>query len=425
MKKLATLALLATTAVAMCPPCHRDPKQIEIVDAQRVVVFHRAGMEDLILQSAYKGKAGDFGMILPLPDAPEIRMVDEQFCNDLATLARDNDVRKHFEDAGEKLQRGGGAPAAIEVVKKQVAGVFEATTLRARKLDALQKWLKDHEYRYVDDDFASKVFQSYIDKEWLFVAVRVTLEKDAAFDGSFRPMGLRFRTKDIVIPTKVASIYPQGMPFAIYVLTNSAVDFPKTWGQGRVVTMAVSPDALLATKPLRAELADDAVMDRTGGLKKIAAAMSEDKRRELLERKLSGLYLSKFAGRFSREQLAAADLVFEREALIDEKTVEQLVRDLRGDDFAKLRTAKKVLAASGAPHIATIARHLKDADSQTRITLSQILSMIGDLEAVPSLIDAMDKEEDKLARMAIHQALVELTGCSEQDWRVWWARNKP
>jgi hypothetical protein len=426
MRQLAALALLAPVCIAMCPPCHRDPEQIKIVDAQRVVVFHRAGMEDLILQSAYKGKAGDFGMILPLPDVPEIRMANDKFCDALAELAQERDVRRFGEDSARMQKAEAGAAPPIEVVKRQIAGVFEAVTLKARKLDALQKWLKDHEYRYVDDAFASKVFQGYIDKEWLFVAVRVTLEKNAEFDGSFRPMGLRFKTRDIVIPTKVASIYPTGMPFAIYVLTNSAVDFPKAWGKGRVVTMAVTAEQILASAPLRAELADDAVMDRSGAMKKLADGLSAEKKDEFLKRKLSGLYLSKFAGHFSREQLAAGDLVFERDNLLDAKRVDELVADLKGDDLAKVKSARAVLAAAGATHVATLAKHLAAAtDAQHRIAFAKVLAVIGELEAVPALIDALEKEDDRLAKMAVGDALTELTGHAEKDWRAWWEKNKP
>ncbi len=423
MKKIALL--LGVAGVAMCPPCHRDPRTIEIVDAQRVVVFHRGGMEDLVLQSAYKGRAGDFGMILPLPDVPEIRMADAKFCDEVAKLAQERDVRKAFGEEAQDMVRAAGKAGDIEVVKTQIAGVFEATTLKARTVAALRDWLKSHEYRYVDDGYADKVFQSYIEKSWLFVAIKVRLEKDAAFDGSFRPMGLRFRSKDVIIPTKVASIYPAGMPFAIYVITNSAVQFPKSWGEGRVVTLPITAEQILASAPLRAELGDDAVMDRSGAMKKLAAGLDGEKREAFLSRKLSGLYLSKFAGKFSREQLATGDLVFERESLLEPAKVDAFVRDLSGEDFGKIRAAKRMLGAAGAGNVAAVAKHLKGASAQTQITLAQVLTAIGELEAVPPLIDALEKQDDALGRMALDQALRELTGHAESDWRAWWQKSKP
>jgi len=274
------------------------------------------------------------------------------------------------------------------------------------------------------------VFQSYIDKEWVFVAVRINVTfKGKRFDGSFRPMGFRFRSPDIIIPTRVASIYPQGMPFAIYVVSNTAVEFPTAWGRGRVTTFALSSEQLLASPAIRREMEENAVLDRSGSLKQLAKsirAQSKEDYEAFLRRKTTGLYLSKFAGRFSREQLSRGDLVFVRDSLIDKDQVDAYVKDLRGTELKKVKIARRVLSAAGVGHIATLAAHLTSADSQLRITLSGILSMIGDLEAVPHLIEALASEKDRLTRSAIYRALRELTGHTPEggDWKKWWERVK-
>ena len=445
MKRTYTLLAAATAATlalglgegrragAMCPPCGRDPDAIRIVDSQRVYVFHRAGLEDLILESSYQGAAKDFGMILPVPSMPDVRMVQHGFFDAVARVAG------NFDDFRNK---SAGAPAAIansdeswrehvQVVRRQVAGVFNAVTLKATRLDALENWLRENSYRYVDDVYARKVFQQYIDQKWLFLAVQVRVEaQNEAFNGRFRPMGVRFRSQDIVIPTRVASIYPSGMPFEIYVLTSRVVDFPTAWGGQRKLSVPLAVESLLREGDLMRELEGEAFFSATDDLSAMAARMKSERAQEyetLLQWKLTGLYLNVFTGLFSREQLATADLVFRGQDALTAGEVERRIADFRSEDLTKVREAKLALLMAGSGHIPTLVKHLADPDAQLRIAIARVLGGLGEPSAVTGLIEALDREKEPLTRAALQIALRDITGVASADfgtqaWRDWSAR---
>ncbi len=419
-------------ASAMCPPCGTDPDQIRIVDPQRVYVFHRAGWEDLVLETSYQGKAEDFGMILPVPSVPDVRMVQHAFFDAVTRAAGQFDQFAAPRDAGMLAEQSKQSDwrEHVQVVRKQAAGVFNSVTLKADRLDALQNWLDENHYKYADDEFARKVFQAYIDQKWLFLAVQVRVEETGGqFDGRFRPMGVRFRTKDIVIPTRVASIYPQGMPFEIYVMTNRAVDFPKSWGAWRNLAVSLSADKLLAEADLMRELAGEAFFSATDDLTKMAEKMKGERKDEygqLLRRKLSGLYLSVFTGMFSREQLSTSDLVFEGQDLLSAADVEKCLEAFGSGELDKVKDARRTLEMVGSGHVETLVAHLANAKGQLRIAIAQILGGLGEPSAVPGLLDALAQEEDPLGKMALQTALRDITGVTssmdDKAWREWWER---
>lgn len=443
MKKSLTVAAAAVAiafcvggekpAAAMCPPCMRDPQRIAIADPQRVFVFHRAGLEDLILETSYKGSAKDFGMILPVPSVPDVRMVQHGFFDAMTRVAGQFDKFKEERASAEMAKAGADSSwrEHVQVVRTQVAGIFNSVTLKATRLDALQKWLDENQYKYADDDYAKKVFQQYIDQGWLFLAVQVKVDaQNETFDGRFRPMGVRFRSKDIVIPTRVASIYPSGMPFEFYVVTSRSVDFPKAWGQGRKVTLPLSMQKVTAEADLMRELEGEAFFSATDDLPQLAARMKQehgDEYKGLVERKLSGLYLSVFTGFFTREQLQGSDLVFEGQDLMTAADVERCIADFGSGDIETVKKARVALELAGSGHVGTLVKHLSAGDSQLRIALAKILGGLGEPTAVPGLLEALGKETEPLAKMAVQNALRDITGVTSPDfgvkgWQDWWDR---
>ncbi len=440
LSRLAPLALAAFVlplgaprpAPAMCPPCGLEPQRIVIADPQRVYVFHRAGLQDLILESAYRGNAKDFGMILPVPSVPDVRMVQHGFFDAMTRAAG------QFEKFREERAGSGLSAAAedatwrthVQVVRRQVAGVFSAVTLKARTLEALENWLRENSYRYADDAYARQVFQKYIDQQWYFLAVQVRVEEAGGqFDGRFRPMGIRFRSKDIVIPTRVASIYPNGMPFEFYVVTNRAVDFPKAWGDGRKAVLPLSSAKIMAEADLMRELEGEAFFSATDELPALAEAMKSrrpDEYARLLERKLSGMYLSVFTGFFSREQLSGSDLVFEGQDRMSSADVDRCVGDFGSGDIELVKRARVALELAGSGHVATLVKHLSHPDAQVRIAVAKVLGGLGEPGAVPGLVETLDLEREPLTRMALQNALRDITGVAGEfdaaPWRDWWAR---
>ena len=434
---LGAAALLPPTpARAMCGPVTR-PDQVVVVDGdQRVFIYHRGGMEDLILQASVKGKGADFGMILPLPAVPDIRKVERAFFDDLFAMTRVRQVE--WEDGARKMAAapeglGGGDPALerVEVVKKDVVGPFETVVLKAKKIEVLMDWLKDNGYQTPAENV--ELMRSYLDKGWFFVAVKVTPEaRDQVFDGRTQPMGFRFPTQEIILPTKMASMVPDGMNFTIYVLTNSRISLPG-FQQQQTVSLArpVTPAELRTRPNLAAVLDRDVLLSEDGAVEKLVeAAKTADPKmaEEFLSNKYRGLYINKFNGFFPKAKLAEGDVVFKREGLLTPESVGNLLEALAKPP-AESAVARQLLEAGGADQLAAVERGLAHADYRIRRAAAEILGVIGDRRSAKPLVAALKTETDDFVKSGINRALQALSGQGIKShqvdkWEEWLATQK-
>lgn len=439
--RIVTYAALAATlgaaalfqpspARAMCGPIGRDQQIVEVDGDQRVFIYHRNGMEDLILQASIKGNGSDFGMVLPLPAVPDIRKVERAFFDDLFDMTRTRRVAwegraKEAGGAG-RMMEDNAALERVEVVKKDVVGPFETVVLKARKLDALNDWLKENQYKTSDENKA--LMQSYLDQEWFFVAVKVTVEgQKQQFDGRAQPMGFRFPTKTIVLPTKMASIVKDGMTFSIYVVTNSRVSLPGFEQQG--VTSLARPLTAqeLRSRPNIAAVFDtDVLLSPDGGLAKLAEAQKAVDAKQLEEfmgNRYRGLFITKFNGFFPKDKLAKGDVEFKRENVLDPGAVAKLLDQL-AQPAAQSDVARQLLEAGGSEQLEALSKGLHHADYRVKRATAEILGVISDPRAAGFLVEAMKTESDDFVKSGINRALQAISGRAikshqVEQWEEW------
>lgn len=428
---LATAFLPPMPARAMCGPIGRPQQVVEVDGDQRVFIYHRNGMEDLILQAAIKGNGADFGMVLPLPAVPDIRKVERAFFDDLFDMTRTRQVAwaeaaERAGGAGKGMQADNAALERVEVVKKDVVGPFETVVLKARRMDALDDWLKENGYQTTEEN--KKLMQSYLDKEWYFVAVKVTVEgQKQGFDGRAQPMGFRFPTKTIVLPTKMASIVDKGMTFSIYVVTNSRVSLPGFEQQG-VTSLArpLTPAELRARPNLTAVFDTDVLLSPDGGLAKLAEAqraIDPKQHEEFLGNRYRGLFVTKFNGFFPKEKLAQGDVEFRRENVLDESSVGKLLDQL-AQPPAQSDLARQLLEAGGSEQLEAVSRGLRHADYRVRRATAEVLGVISDPRAATSLVEALKTESDDFVKSGINRALQAISGRAIkshqlEQWEEW------
>jgi hypothetical protein len=126
---------------------------------------------------------------------------------------------------------GGGGQAKAEtdgvrVLDRQVAGVFESTTVSARDPAALAGWLTTNGYRLPES--ARPVIEAYVREGWVFVASRV--RREATFDGpqALHPLVFTFATAKPVYPLRLTGVDNGPLKVELFVLGPArarALDF--------------------------------------------------------------------------------------------------------------------------------------------------------------------------------------------------------
>lgn len=254
---------------------------------QRAIVSFRNGEEILIVQPKFVGATKDFGWIVPVPSLPMMDYVT----NDMANYLFDDFGRiaaPHVNYYGEIIipilfglaavglltplvhalglfrslgwnpswrsvrmltyasfillvvslfsapltgHLGAGNVALnrdVEVLASERVGIYETHVIRPveRKTGALIDWLTANGFHYSPDDVA--VFQSYVDKDWLFVTAKIAVprEETAAGDGFLQTLMLRFATPVPVYPFALSATSEKPTTILLYVLSDRRMSHP-------------------------------------------------------------------------------------------------------------------------------------------------------------------------------------------------------
>ena len=151
------LLALCLLAALPAPPAHADgcllPKAAaaDITEPeQKAVVVFDAGREDLILQVRYSGNPAEFGWLVPLPALPTVAVASANTFEWLSRgtqkpqLAASDRVARVLDGRRRSIAM---RSAGVEVLRRDTLGVYDTVTLAADRGDALQSWLKEHDFR--------------------------------------------------------------------------------------------------------------------------------------------------------------------------------------------------------------------------------------------------------------------------------------
>ena len=119
------------------------------------------------------------------------------------------------------------------MISQQRVGDFDTVILTADDPMALTDWLDERGYHHSITD--NTILQSYIDKKWIFTAMR--LNADVLADGGFRngpqlsfsidPILLTYTAETLTYPLRLTSISArQGADVTVYTLSSYKMDFP-------------------------------------------------------------------------------------------------------------------------------------------------------------------------------------------------------
>jgi len=101
--------------------------------------------------------------------------------------------------------KGGGEPSpAVEILDRQLAGVFESTTISGKDPSALREWLVQEGYRMPAD--VEPVIAAYVREGWVFVASKVRRDTSDAVAAAMHPLSFTFPSPEPVYPLRLTGV---------------------------------------------------------------------------------------------------------------------------------------------------------------------------------------------------------------------------
>ena len=235
----------------MVPPVYVGPATpIARTGDQNTFVFYKKGVETFVIHPGFKGKVGEFGMLIPFPAVPELRKVSDSIFPHVRAAIDPPEVIVYAYRRKHRVLLGAPPPTKaparpglsvptdkVRVVKEEAVGMYEVAVLEAGSAQALKKWMDDHGYKYPKG--MGKACEDYVKIGWCFVAVKTKvsgkkavdpkpgqrqvkagLPNGASFDGHVQAMGFRFRTKRLVVPMRLSTFNEGDLHNIVYVLAD-------------------------------------------------------------------------------------------------------------------------------------------------------------------------------------------------------------
>ncbi len=115
--------------------------------------------------------------------------------------------------AGAKGMRPG---VPVEILDRQLAGIFETTTLTAKDPSALRQWLTTNGYRMPPG--TEKVIADYLREGWVFVASRVHRDATETNTASLHPLSFTFAAREPVYPLRLTEVGNGSLDVDLFVL---------------------------------------------------------------------------------------------------------------------------------------------------------------------------------------------------------------
>ncbi|HCE44981.1 MAG TPA: hypothetical protein DET40_15685 [Lentisphaeria bacterium] len=196
---------------------------------QKAIIVHDEGVEDLILQVKYEGKAEDFGWIVPVPSMPEIKPMTY---SPFPVLEKSPGIKifKNYLDAYKKYHLirystlEGGDTSRTTVVREDSVGIYKTSILKADNGSSLKGWLEENKFKVPEG--GERALDYYIRKNWLFVAFRINasfINKDSAgrlARGELDPIHLIFKSDKPVYPLYISSMNADKTKLLIFLLSK-------------------------------------------------------------------------------------------------------------------------------------------------------------------------------------------------------------
>ncbi len=185
---------------------------------QDIIVAYKNGVETYVFQPTFCGTASNFGLILPVPSTLTVSpaLSDQQAFTTADSLSQPEYITNTVcmggtTGSGTGVAAAGGSSGSnggATVVSSGRVGFLDWAQLKADTVASFTDWLTSNGYPY--GTAASDVFSYYVQKDWYFVAFKIS--QGAMPDGgsgvvcnALGPVKLSFASTVPVVPSRMAT----------------------------------------------------------------------------------------------------------------------------------------------------------------------------------------------------------------------------
>jgi hypothetical protein len=221
-------------------------KGIDIKEpAQKAIIVHDAGREDLLLQVKYEGPLKEFGWLIPVPGLPTVEKGSMRPFYELSQLTQrqwGGFDRANTLSAGIK----GVQEETVKVIEVKTVGAYEVAVLSALEAGSLERWLKAHDFSIPEGK--AGIIDEYIRKSWYFIAAKINVGKAVSLQrvsgttpkdtealprtrntiqkqlssGELHPLLISFDTTKCIYPLRISAMSGKPSEVSLYVLSAEA-----------------------------------------------------------------------------------------------------------------------------------------------------------------------------------------------------------
>ena len=233
---------------------------------ERVVFARHEDRTTMHVEVQFEGQPTSFGWVMPLPHLPlgqdgqplpldkslqlSHESVFDVLANDTApSFSVDNEFVGGCQSFASPSSAGGGGFDAVQsadvgsrgptppvkVLQEAAVGPYKAQIIQATNADALYDWLNEN--GYLQDEKARPVLTDYVNKEYVFLGLRLQNGKAA---GDLRPVALTLGELAPCVPLRLTGIAASpDMPILVFVLGEHRA-IPKNHLHARINPQALS-----------------------------------------------------------------------------------------------------------------------------------------------------------------------------------------
>jgi hypothetical protein len=190
-----------------CMPAPPPNHFVRVADETALITYDEGTkIEHFVRRASFETDTTDFGFVVPVPSKPTLTEADPAVFQRLEELTRPPIVYSHKLSGIDPTplllmtfaMRSAvvSAPAPVTVLDQLTVAGYDAVVLEATSPSALSEWLSSH--GYASSPETVEWVAPYVEKKWLFVALRIA-PKDAAPSATPRRVGsglvdIAFRT---------------------------------------------------------------------------------------------------------------------------------------------------------------------------------------------------------------------------------------
>ena len=245
------------------------PARVTMPD-QRALIHFTNGTERLVIETRFAGAGTNFAWVVPLPAKPVIEAATTGLFPTLGFLFRPqiiNEVPHYYVAilvitgviifipfacrrsvnfleavvvilifvvligmllpslaAAKRSMSAVSEDQPVEVMDRQLVGIYETATIASRDPAALQSWLRENGYAISSN--AGPVIADYVKEGWVFVAAKIRRDRPEPAAGTPHPLSFTFPTERPVYPMRLTGMDNDSLKVELYVFGPERAEAP-------------------------------------------------------------------------------------------------------------------------------------------------------------------------------------------------------